>query len=88
MVYPPPPPLSKSGLKLVCNENIELRNLKSEKSHDYAQKPEIVRSRIRLLALFFFLKVLSHIKAYVQTMDQISIKTLNPKRPLFLKIDQ
>ncbi len=38
---PPPPPshLSKSGLKLVCNVNIVLGNLKSENSQDDAQKP-------------------------------------------------
>jgi|LakMenE01Jun11ns_1017448.scaffolds.fasta_scaffold8432406_1 hypothetical protein len=30
-----PPPLSKSGLKLVCNVN-----LKPENSQDYAQKPQ------------------------------------------------
>jgi hypothetical protein len=42
---PPPPPLSKSGLKLVCNVNIVDRNLKSENSQDCAQKPQqIVRS--------------------------------------------
>ncbi len=33
-------PLSKSGLKLVCNVNIEHRNLKSENSQDYAQRPQ------------------------------------------------
>ncbi len=33
-----PPPLSKSGLKLNCNENIVYGNLKSEKSQDFAQK--------------------------------------------------
>ncbi len=37
---PPPPPLSKSGLKLVCNVNFVYGNLKSENSQDYAQKPE------------------------------------------------
>jgi hypothetical protein len=36
----PPPPLSKSGLKLVCNVNIVYGNLKSENSKDYAQKPQ------------------------------------------------
>ncbi len=36
---PPPPPLSKSGLKLVCNVNIVYRNLKPENFQDYAQKP-------------------------------------------------
>ncbi len=36
---PPPPPLEKSGLKAVCNVNIVYRNLNSENSHDYAQKP-------------------------------------------------
>jgi hypothetical protein len=34
-----PPPLSKSGLKLVFNVNILHGNLKSENSQDYAQKP-------------------------------------------------
>jgi len=36
----PPPHLSKSGLKLVCNVNIVGGNLKSEnsQSQDYAQK--------------------------------------------------
>ncbi len=37
---PPPPTLSKSCLKLVCNVNIVYRNLKSENSQDYAQKPQ------------------------------------------------
>jgi hypothetical protein len=32
--------LNKSGLKLVCNVNIEYRNLKSENSQDYTQKPQ------------------------------------------------
>ncbi len=42
--------LSKSGLKLVCNVNIVYGNLKSEKSQDYAQKPQRnLRSWIRLL---------------------------------------
>ncbi len=36
----PPPPPSKSGLKLVCNVNIVYGNLKSENSQDYAQKPQ------------------------------------------------
>jgi hypothetical protein len=36
----PLPPLSKSGLKLVCNVNIAYGHLKSENSHDYAQKPQ------------------------------------------------
>jgi len=36
----PFPPLSKSGLKLVCNVNIVYGNLKSEKSQDDAQKPQ------------------------------------------------
>jgi hypothetical protein len=36
--FPPPHPSSKSGLKLVCNENIVYRNLKPESSQDYAQK--------------------------------------------------
>jgi hypothetical protein len=35
-----PPPPRKSGLKLVCNVNIIYRNLKSENSQDYAQKPQ------------------------------------------------
>jgi hypothetical protein len=38
--FTPPPPLSKSGLKLVCNINIVYGNLKSENSKDYAQKPQ------------------------------------------------
>jgi hypothetical protein len=37
---PSPPPLSKSGFKLVCNVNIVNGNFKSENSQDYAQKPE------------------------------------------------
>jgi hypothetical protein len=37
-IPPPPLPLSISGLKLVCNVNIVLGNLKSENSQDYAQK--------------------------------------------------
>jgi hypothetical protein len=37
---PSPPPLSKSGLKLVCNVNIVYGNLNSENSQDYAQKPQ------------------------------------------------
>jgi hypothetical protein len=36
----PLPHLNKSCLKLVCNVNIVYRNLKSEDSQDYAQKPE------------------------------------------------
>jgi hypothetical protein len=36
--FTPPLPMSKSGLKLVCNVNILLRNLKPENSQDYAQK--------------------------------------------------
>ncbi len=35
-----PHPLSKSGLKLVCNVNIVNGNLKSVNSQDYAQKPQ------------------------------------------------
>ncbi len=35
-----PHPLSKTGLKLVCNVNIEYGNLKSENSQDNAQKPQ------------------------------------------------
>ncbi len=35
---PPPLPLSKSGLKLVCIVNIVNGNFKSENSQDYAQK--------------------------------------------------
>ncbi len=35
---PPTPPLSKSGLKLVCNVNILYGNLKSENSQDDAQQ--------------------------------------------------
>ncbi len=35
-----PPPLSISSLKLVYNVNIVYRNLKSENSQDYAQKPQ------------------------------------------------
>ncbi len=35
---PPPPPPSESALKQVCNVNIVYGNLKSENSHDYAQK--------------------------------------------------
>ncbi len=37
---PPPPSRSKSCLKLVCNVNIVNGNLKSENSHDNAQKPQ------------------------------------------------
>ncbi len=37
---PPPPLLSKSSLKLICNVNIVSRNLKPENSQDYAQKPQ------------------------------------------------
>ncbi len=39
-IPPPPHPPSKSGLKLVCNVNIVLGNLKSDNSQDYAQKPQ------------------------------------------------
>jgi hypothetical protein len=35
------PPLSKSGLKLVCNVSIVYGNLKSENSQDYAQKHQL-----------------------------------------------
>ncbi len=46
---PPPLPLSKSGLKLVCNVNIAHGHLKYENSRDYAwDLNEIVRSWIRL----------------------------------------
>jgi hypothetical protein len=38
--YSSPPPLSKSGLKLVCKANIVYGNLKFENSQDYAQKPQ------------------------------------------------
>jgi hypothetical protein len=34
------PPLSKSGLKTVCNVNIVHENLQSDNSQDYAQKPK------------------------------------------------
>ena len=34
------PPLSKSGLKLVCNVNIVHGNLTSANSQEYAQKPQ------------------------------------------------
>jgi hypothetical protein len=37
---PPPPPRSKSGLKLVFYVNIVYENLKNENSLDYAQKPQ------------------------------------------------
>jgi hypothetical protein len=37
---PPPPSPIKSGLKLVCNANIEYGNLKSENYPEYAQKPQ------------------------------------------------
>ncbi len=37
---PHPPPLSRSGLKLVCNVDILYGKLKSEYSQDYAQKPQ------------------------------------------------
>ncbi len=41
----PPPPLSKSGLKLVCNVNIVYGHLKSPNSQDYVQNlNEIVRT--------------------------------------------
>ncbi len=36
----PPPPPSKSGLKLDCNVNIVYGNLKSENSQGYAQEPQ------------------------------------------------
>jgi hypothetical protein len=36
--FTPLPPLSKSGLKVVCNVNIVYGFLKSENSQDYAQK--------------------------------------------------
>jgi hypothetical protein len=53
----PPPPPSKSGLKLVCNVNIVFGNLKSENSQDYKIMPrnlnESVRSWIRLCGLPF-----------------------------------
>ncbi len=38
--FPLPPPLSKSGLKLVCNVNIVNGKFKFENSQDYAQKPQ------------------------------------------------
>ncbi len=36
--YSPPPPLSKSGLPLVCNVNIVYGNLMPENSQDYARR--------------------------------------------------
>ncbi len=39
-ITPPPPPMRKSGLKLVCNVIIVYGNPKSENSQDYAQKPQ------------------------------------------------
>jgi hypothetical protein len=38
--YSPPPPLSKSALKLVCNVNIVYGNLKTENSQAYAQRSQ------------------------------------------------
>jgi hypothetical protein len=38
--YSPPPPFSKSGLKLVCHINFVYGNLKSENSQDYARNPQ------------------------------------------------
>ncbi len=38
--FTPPSPLSKSGLKLLCNVNTVYGNLKSKNSQDYAQKPQ------------------------------------------------
>jgi hypothetical protein len=35
-----PPPLEQKGLKLVFNGNIVYKNLKSENSRRYAQKPQ------------------------------------------------
>jgi hypothetical protein len=43
MVFTPPPPLplpSESDFNLVRNVNIVYKNLKSENSQDYAQKPQ------------------------------------------------
>jgi hypothetical protein len=40
ILSPPPFPVIKSGLKLVCNDNIAYRNFKSENSQDYAQKSQ------------------------------------------------
>ncbi len=40
ILLPSIPPLGKSGLKLVCYVNIVYRNLKSENSQVYAQKPQ------------------------------------------------
>ncbi len=37
-------PFSKSGLKLVCNENIVYGNLKSENSQDYAQQHGLINN--------------------------------------------
>jgi hypothetical protein len=47
---PPPPPPGKSGLRLICNDNIVYGNLKSENSHGYAHEPQrnCTRSWIRL----------------------------------------
>ncbi len=39
-LLPPPPPMGKIGLKLVCKENVVYERLKSEISQDYAQKPQ------------------------------------------------
>ncbi len=38
--FTPLPHLSRSGLELFYNVNILYRNLKSENSQDYAQKPQ------------------------------------------------
>ncbi len=36
----PPPTLQQNGMKLCCDVNIVYRNLKSENSQDYDQKPQ------------------------------------------------
>ncbi len=63
--YPPPPP-SKSGLKLVCcNVNFVYGNLKSENFQDFAQKPQQNCTFMNLASwakLYLYLRLISFAK--------------------------
>jgi hypothetical protein len=54
-IYPPPPP-SKSGLKLVCKVNNVYGNLKSESSQDYIKKPQRNCTFMNLASVLIYLR--------------------------------
>jgi hypothetical protein len=76
--YPPPPP-SKSGLKLVCNVNIVHGNLKTENSQDYAQKPQQnctfmnSASVLRYTPILKYMSIL-HVCDDLRISDQVILK--------------